>query len=601
MDKIESKGYAQVFVATTNVAELARTLSDYQYNGLIGTGAEESDNIVVPLLEVPLQSIPDIAALPDVMSIFEYAPPVKHYYDEFEGLGWDGAQPLNLNSTVHHKADKAWENNFTGNDVKIAVLDDGIDFSHPDLMGTQARVERIHYVAGHVVVASAAGGETMATINMMHESTEIDVPNLAVPIVPNSYAIKKNSVNISEPADYALDIYSGNISFTTPLAASDEITADFGYYSPYYSWPMAFDPFSMSKYLSTGNALDSWYVPTNTTDDNVTHTIRIDGTNDFWDDGTELVATDDGNDIISNPGNPIHWGNDYDLIHLYVSQDKKYWYIGLNSYANQTDMRFGIYINTTIGGAETDPLGNYVNATAEHRPEFAIYQRHRGSQPYPNWADNDTMENATIFKWDEVSGTWESGIDLIDPLVGGVEAYSEWKYEKLLGFIEYAIPKNYLQDDGNISLIAFTTGIDPSQPQDAVYTDPPTEPIGRVPDLVSTNVITLTSFVNVGRGYWNHTYTRSGDTILGVPNTNRTWPIKYVLTGTSKSGDYYFGDLPDKNLPQTRILVVDEAVAGTYDTVYVDMDNDKDFNDEKPNKRYGKYDSQGFWQSRYDI
>jgi WD40 repeat protein len=593
MDKIESKGYAKVLVATTNVAELARTLSGYKYNGLIGAGAEASDDIVVPLLEVPLQSIPDIAALPDVMSIFEYAPPVKHYYEEYEGLGWDGAQPLNLNSTVHHKADKAWEYNFTGNDVKIAVLDDGIDFSHPDLMGTQARVERIHYVAGHVVVASAVGGERLAFIKMPHEDTEIEVPNPAVPIVPNSYSIYKNSVEIFEPGNYTFNAYNGTISLSADLLPGDEITADFAYYSPYYSWPMAFDPFSMSKYLSTGNALESWYVPTNTTDENVTHTIRMDGTNDFWDDGTELVATDDSNDIISEIPFVLDEGNDYDLVHMYVTQDKKYWYIGLNSYANHTTMRFGIYINTTIGGAETDPLGNYVNATAEHRPEFAIYQTHRGSQPYPNWADNDTMENATIFKWDEVSGTWDSGPDLIDPTVGGSESYSEWKFEKLLGFIEYAIPKNYLNDDGNISLIAFTTGINPSQPQDTVYTDPAVNLA--TPDLTSTNVITLSSFVYVGNGYWTHTYTRPDDTILGVPNTNRTWPTKYVLTGTSKSGEYYFGDLPDKNLPQTRVLVVDEAVAGTYDTVYVDMDNDKDFNDEKPNKKYGKYDSEMFW------
>lgn len=34
----------------------------------------------------------------------------------------------------------AWANGFTGNGVFVAVLDDGVDFGHPDLMGKQARI-----------------------------------------------------------------------------------------------------------------------------------------------------------------------------------------------------------------------------------------------------------------------------------------------------------------------------------------------------------------------------------------------------------------------------------------------------------------------------
>lgn len=36
------------------------------------------------------------------------------------------------------KAEVAWERGFTGQGVKVAVIDDGIDFAHPDLIGTQA-------------------------------------------------------------------------------------------------------------------------------------------------------------------------------------------------------------------------------------------------------------------------------------------------------------------------------------------------------------------------------------------------------------------------------------------------------------------------------
>ncbi len=35
------------------------------------------------------------------------------------------------------KAEVAWERGFTGKGVTVAVLDDGVDFAHPDLMGTQ--------------------------------------------------------------------------------------------------------------------------------------------------------------------------------------------------------------------------------------------------------------------------------------------------------------------------------------------------------------------------------------------------------------------------------------------------------------------------------
>ncbi|MCP4361758.1 MAG: DUF11 domain-containing protein [Chloroflexi bacterium] len=62
---------------------------------------------------------------------------------------------------------------------------------------------------------------------------------------------------------------------------------------------------------------------------------------------------------------------------------------------------------------------------------------------------------------------------------------------------------------------------------------------------------------------------------------------EYTVTGTSASGFYKFGSHPERNLRSlyghdVAILVVDENVPGVYDTVYVDLDNDKDFTDEKP-------------------
>jgi len=44
-------------------------------------------------------------------------------------------------AAMEHGAVNAWNNGFTGTGTKVAVLDSGVDFGHPDLQGTQARVD----------------------------------------------------------------------------------------------------------------------------------------------------------------------------------------------------------------------------------------------------------------------------------------------------------------------------------------------------------------------------------------------------------------------------------------------------------------------------
>ena len=39
-----------------------------------------------------------------------------------------------------HKSSEAWKKGFTGEGVILGVIDDGVDFAHPDLIGTSARV-----------------------------------------------------------------------------------------------------------------------------------------------------------------------------------------------------------------------------------------------------------------------------------------------------------------------------------------------------------------------------------------------------------------------------------------------------------------------------
>lgn len=68
----------------------------------------------------------------------------------------------------------------------------------------------------------------------------------------------------------------------------------------------------------------------------------------------------------------------------------------------------------------------------------------------------------------------------------------------------------------------------------------------------------------------------------------------YKLTATSKSGVYHFGSHPDTTLAvfhgeRPAVLVVDENVAGVYDTVYVDLNNNYDFTDDKKALKGNEY------------
>jgi len=67
----------------------------------------------------------------------------------------------------------------------------------------------------------------------------------------------------------------------------------------------------------------------------------------------------------------------------------------------------------------------------------------------------------------------------------------------------------------------------------------------------------------------------------------RSFEHEYIFYDTSKSGVYHIGSHPDDLLlevfgERVAVLVVDENEEGVYDTVYVDLDNDYDFRDEKP-------------------
>jgi len=96
-------------------------------------------------------------------------------------------------------------------------------------------------------------------------------------------------------------------------------------------------------------------------------------------------------------------------------------------------------------------------------------------------------------------------------------------------------------------------------------------------------------------------YAATGRATGGYVDTHRTvsgstaifYGRTYILPGTSKSGVYHIGPHPSYWLPFLvgrwgtipAVLVADENEPGVYDTVYVDIDNNLSFLDDKPCRR----------------
>ncbi len=262
-------------------------------------------------------------------------------------------------------------------------------------------------------------------------------------------------------------------------------------------------------------------------------------------------------------------------------------------------MAFGLYIDTdnvTGSGGDVDPrAGSLITAVPEHRPEFVVYIDHLGGQPPGQYDRNDTVENGTVYTW--LGSAWDAGVNITEFPINGQISYSAWDFEDEEAFLEFSLPKAFLGDPQQLAVELFTAGVNASHALDTAYSDPNVN--FPAPDWTPTPT-QLSAFTYVGRGFWIHTYVRSDDTVAGKPNVQMSWPLEYQVTGTSKSGGYYFGDHPDDNYPLTRILVVDEAVAGVYDTVYVDLDHNRDFTNDKPLKKYGKYCADKQWRPADD-
>ncbi len=406
--------------------------------------------------------------------------------------------------------------------------------------------------------------------------------------------------------------------------------------SPYYGYPIAYDPTSMSSFVDVGlpestlDPLDSWYVNTSSTDLHIYHTILVDGVNDFW---AETDIHNSSQSVYSFADTSEFRGSDkkedisafeLDLEGLYVGSDAKNWYIGFDvaqetdTWKRGFDVDYGLYIDSNIvagSGATTDPLGKRI-ASPVISPEYAIYFRHVavdwGIDSEGNvWTRNNTVQNATFHTW--VGGAWKS-MQLIgqlpfnatlgiNPSVGSI-IYTNATGSRLLKHnnVNYLMtPDNKINYTGTISSIELVTGTQAFAGNFIELAIPKKV----VPTLQSFATTLFSAGANISHAQDSVPANPSVDFQdpswdTGVTNLTMGCgimaPKTYVTTGIpSASGNYRIGLHPDQNLMNQQygrpvaVLLTDSYVSGQYDAVYVDLDNDKSFADEIPMMKYGAY------------
>ena len=142
-EKIKSsQGMFKVHVAVVDRAPVNEYMASH---GLpLVMGIELPGLPTMRLLELSSEDIVGLASNPGVMSIFEYEKP---QYDADSAVTGDPEEKIDaappevedLDVDIVHGAADAWMAGFTGDGVKIAVIDTGFDMAHPDLQGQQAR------------------------------------------------------------------------------------------------------------------------------------------------------------------------------------------------------------------------------------------------------------------------------------------------------------------------------------------------------------------------------------------------------------------------------------------------------------------------------
>ncbi|MCD8509759.1 MAG: S8 family serine peptidase [Bacillus sp. (in: Bacteria)] len=80
-------------------------------------------------VELPAKDVRQLLTIPGVKAVY---PNVQYTVDAVE-VEWDAVNPNMMDSAPFIGSDLAWEAGYTGEGITVAILDTGVDYTHPDL------------------------------------------------------------------------------------------------------------------------------------------------------------------------------------------------------------------------------------------------------------------------------------------------------------------------------------------------------------------------------------------------------------------------------------------------------------------------------------
>ena len=149
--RVDPREQTRVTIYTSDPTALGRTLRAYGVNTNIGTVPSHWQGIRPVVVDLPAMVISKIAYLDSVYAVTSYNVPVPPQSPDPEVTdrpepasgGAPVAEPNTIRATTGHHATEAWAAGYTGDGVRVAIMDSGVDFAHPDLLDTWAIIEDV--------------------------------------------------------------------------------------------------------------------------------------------------------------------------------------------------------------------------------------------------------------------------------------------------------------------------------------------------------------------------------------------------------------------------------------------------------------------------
>lgn len=217
-----------------------------------------------------------------------------------------------------------------------------------------------------------------------------------------------------------------------------------------------------------------------------------------------------------------------------------------------------------------DTSGTLKETLVAHKPDYAVMIDAGLNYSLKDLAWQKVVSNGSFYSWNGVS--WGVGHEITKAPINGSQAF--FGIDQV--FVEVGVPQSILGHPKGLSVELFTCGTNRSHAQDATPRD--------------YNVFDLNGDGQTDRATKALDWTAVQTPLAGFQYV----PVKYYTVDTaairSAGGVYHFGYHPSPQIAQTYgslgLLVVDSTQPGKFDTVYLDMNNDKRFDarDIKVNK-----------------